>query len=542
MDGHAIGPRVSRVRFGLPFAPGMKGAGMLRQWKHIVWPAEPARRFLTILLLVFLFKQMLTAIIMPAFTGHDEVAHFQYIRIVAEEHRLPKLVDLARWRTERTNSDSTVAGDFLDNDLYPYSRYVLNWFHYSPGQQGYQASLANPIHAVVFPDYSKDPDGGTLSEWPDGVVYTANHPPLYYVIAVPVYWATNWMTLENQMRMLRLVAIPFGMLAVAATFFMARWLFSGAPFLAVTAATFVAFQTQISYEAAMINNDILVIGFGALLMALLVRGMRDRFPWRLTLAIGAVFGLLLLSKGSSVVFAGPIAFMMIVALGVRNPRTWAAKGAATAAIGFGLAAPWYIFLHRTYGNFSGLKQIADLQYNLTYSQGTKKPSITDLLWNKWFAVDRWDETWGAFGWRLLPFDHTLLWAIGIPLLILLGAALVYLARTSLRSLRRTPTGAPDAPYSWQLWALVAFVLTGVLGYAAVIQFGLTFVLTQARYFFPMIPPVAVLLMVGLYTLVPARGRAYAQIGVVGVMVALNLYIYSAYVVAFWFGRIPQLAS
>jgi hypothetical protein len=87
-----------------------------------------------------------------------------------------------------------------------------------------------------------------------------------------------------------------------------------------------------------------------------------------------------------------------------------------------------------------------------------------------------------------------------------------------------------------------FILTGILGYAAVIQFGLTFVLTQARYFFPMIPPVAVLLMVGLYTLVPARGRAYVQVGVVGVMVALNLYIYSAYVVAFWFGRIPQLAS
>lgn len=515
---------------------------MLQQWKQLVWPVEPARRFLTILLLVFLFKQLLTAIIMPAFTGHDEVAHFQYIRIVAEEHRLPKLVDLARWRTERTNSDSTVAGDFLDTDLYPYTRYVLNWFHYSPGDAGYRASLTNPIHAVVFPDYSIDPSGKTNGEWPDGLLYTANHPPLFYVIAVPVYWATNWMTLENQMRMLRLVAIPFGMLAVAATFFMARWLFSGTPFFAVTAATFVAFQTQISYEAAMINNDILVIGFGALLMALLVRGMRDRFPWRLTLAIGAVFGLLLLSKGSSVVFAAPIALMMVVSLGLRNPRGWAVKGAVTAALGFGLAAPWYIFLHRTYGNFSALPQIADLQYNYTYNQGLKKPSVMDLLWNKWFAVARWDETWGAFGWRLLPLNHTLLWAIGIPLLILLVVGFGYLLLRVARYRRSIPNGSPEAPYSWQLWALVSFVITGVLGYAAVIQFGLTFQLTQARYFFPMIPPVAVLLMVGLYTLVPARGRAYAQVGVVGVMVALNLYIYSAYVVAFWFGRIPQLAS
>ncbi|CAN5615745.1 glycosyltransferase family 39 protein [soil metagenome] len=506
------------------------------QWRSAIWPGNPARRFLHLLLVLYLFKQVLTAFIMPPFSGHDEVAHFQYIRIVAEDHRLPELVDIEQWRDERTTSNPMVAGDFLDADLYPYYRYVLNWFHWQPNDPGYRASLTNPVHAVTFPDYGVNPNGTEWGNWPDGLVYTANHPPLYYIVATPVYWATEWMTLTSQMIALRMVAIPFGMLAVLATFLMARWLFPRSGFLAVTSAAFVAFQTQISYEAAMINNDILVIGFGALLMALLVRGMRDRFPWRLTLLVGVVFGMLLLSKGSALIFAAPIALMMIAGIGFRNIRQWLPKGLVAAAIGFGLAAPWYLFLHRTYGNFSALEQIADLQYNYTYNQGLKKPSISHLLWNERFAVMRWNETWGMFGWRRIPFDHTLLWAIGIPLAIMLAGFLIYFVPRLLPRFRKGVPGSIGAPQHWQMWALVSFLFTGLLGYAAVIQFGLTFELTQARYFFPMIPPVTVLLMIGLHTLVPARGRIYAQVSFVGVMIALNIFISSAYVVPFWYAR------
>ncbi|MGH2551636.1 MAG: hypothetical protein ACRDHN_19805, partial [Thermomicrobiales bacterium] len=83
---------------------------MAGQWRSALWPNDPARRFLHLLLLLYLFKQILTAFIMPPFSGHDEVAHFQYIRIVAEDHRLPKLVDIEQWRDERTSSNAMVAG------------------------------------------------------------------------------------------------------------------------------------------------------------------------------------------------------------------------------------------------------------------------------------------------------------------------------------------------------------------------------------------------------------------------------------------------
>jgi uncharacterized protein YqgC (DUF456 family) len=65
---------------------------------------------------------------------------------------------------------------------------------------------------------------------------------------------------------------------------------------------------------------------------------------------------------------------------------------------------------------------------------------------------------------------------------------------------------------------------------------LRFALTQARYFFPMIPAAAVLLMTGLHALLPVRGRTYAQVAVVAALVALNIYLFSAYVAPYWYVR------
>ncbi len=503
-------------------------------WRSVIWPDDGVRRFLHVLLLFYVLKQILLAFIMPAFTGHDEVAHFQYIRTVATEFRIPVIPDLEYWRENRQTEGTKAGGDFLDADLYPYARYVLDWFNYSSDSNLYQTYLNNPIHAVTFPDFV---EGTQRASWPNGWQYAANHPPLFYVISAPFYRATTWMSLENQMMVLRLIAIPFGILAVVGTWLIARYLFPASGFLAVTASSIVAFQPQISYEASMINNDILVVGLGTLLLALLVRGMRFGFPRRLVVTLGLLFGFMLLSKGSSLVFAAPIAFMMIAGIGLRNWRLWIPKGVAVAGIGFLAAAPWYLFLYREYGNFSGLDQIAALQYAYTYQQGMDPPSIwNDLIWNERFASLRWNETWGEFGWRLIPLRDNLLWVIGVPFLVCLIGFLGWSIGLLVRRQRTAPRGAIANPETWQRWAIGGLFLTCVLGYAAVIQFGLRFQLTQARYFFPMLPAAAVLVMIGLHTLARGRARIYAQIFVIAGMLALNIYILTAYVLPYWYIR------
>jgi 4-amino-4-deoxy-L-arabinose transferase-like glycosyltransferase len=503
-------------------------------WRNHIWPADRARRFLHLLLILYFIKQLFIAFVMPAFTGHDEVAHFQYIRTVATEFRIPVIPDLDYWRANRQSEGTKAGGDFFDADLYPYARYVLDWFTYSPDSSLYQTYLSNPIHAVTFPDFRS---GANRASWPNGWQYAANHPPLYYVISAPVYKATTWMSLENQMMVLRLIAIPFGALAVAGTWLMARYLFPASGFLAITASSIVAFQPQISYEAAMINNDVLVIGLGTLLMALLLRGMRFGYSRRLVVTLGLLFGFMLLSKGSALVFAVPIALMMIAGIGWRNPRAWLPRGVAVAAIGFLTAAPWYVYLYRQYGNFSGLDQIAALQYAWTYEQGMTPPDLwDDLIWNERFALMRWNETWGEFGWRLIPLTDTMLWVIGVPALVFLAGFLAWSIGLVVKRRRSSQRGGINNPETWQRWAVGALFLTCVVGYAAVIQFGMRFSLTQARYFFPMIPAASVLLMIGLHTLTAGKARIYAQVMMVAAMLALNIYIYSAYVLPYWYVR------
>src|SRR5699024_9371420 len=124
--------------------------------------------------------------------------------------------------------------------------------------------------------------------------------------------------------------IPLGMLTVVLAYLTVRAIFPRDKFLAMTVPAFVAFQPQISYEAAMLNNDILAIMFSSAVVWMIAVGLRKRFPIWTCLLIGLFFGLAMLSKSTSVMFGPLIAFAMIFGLGLRNIREWIAKGALAA--------------------------------------------------------------------------------------------------------------------------------------------------------------------------------------------------------------------
>ena len=486
--------------------------GRLAAW---AWPVARDERVLRLLLLVFALKGMLFTVIFPPFSGHDEVAHYAYIRLVATEQRLPVSPELETWRASFVPGQMSDVGDFLPPDLYPYCRYVLDWWCAADDPRW----LANPPYGVTF-----------LGDiYPAGWQYAANHPPLYYALASPIYAATDGLSLAMQMRVLRLLAIPFGMLAVAATWSIGRTLVPRDPFVATLAAAIIAFQPQIAYEAAMVNNDIVAIALAATLLALLARGVRDGFGWRQVAAVGAVFGLALLGKGTSLVFVPVIALAVVAGVGWRQPRRWIPRGAAVAAIGFGIAAPWYVHLYRLYGDFSGLERVASLQYLWTYTDNPEQPAPTfaGLLWNRDFAARRWAEMWGEFGWRLIHLDTPLLIVIGVLCLMgVLGALLM---------VGRAVAGRGERLAAWQWWTMAMLFAASVSGYLAVVQFGLRFELTQARYFFPAMPAAAVIVAAGWRALVPVGWRRHGlAIGVLALL-ALNVFILSAYVLPYWNG-------
>lgn len=474
------------------------------------WPA--ATRFVTVLLVLYAVKQIFAVAAFYPFSGHDELAHFSYVRTLATEGRIPELPDLADWRAELRPGEPPPF-DQIPAELYQYCRYTLDWYC-EPNDSQWSA---NPPRVVTVPG---------LGYFPSGYQYGANHPPLYYAVMAPLYALSAPLSPVGQHYLLRLAAIPFGMLTVYAAYRSARALFPGDAFLTVTVPALVAFQPQISYEAAMVNNDIVAIALTSLIIWGVIVGIRERFPMRLCVAIGIAVGLDLLAKGTAITIAPVIAVAVILALGWREWRGIVTRGVTIGIPAAILAAPWYLYLYHTYGDFSGLARVAELQY-----WNSPMGSFFELLTDPGFVLARFRETWGEFGWRLIHLRPVLLWIIGIVTVAALLGLIVY-AVSAWRNTSLWRWDPAPRPEDWQVKTLVVLVLTCMVAWLAVIQFGTSFALSQARYYFPVVNAAALLAMLGLRTLIPGRMRSAGQGIFVGGLIALNVVIMAAYVLPF----------
>lgn len=507
------------------------------------WRVNPAGRqsvphtFLWLLLALFVAKGFVTALAFPAFSGHDEVAHYAYLRILAEEGRVPIIPELDSWRDDYDAYGSDAVWDRMPDELYVYAHEGGNVTTYTTSD--WYGGHTSPVWTISY-------DGGY---YPSGWVYTGNHPPLFYALMTPMYHMVKHLEIDQQLFMFRLATIPFGMITIVLAYLTVRTLFPRDKFLAMTVPAFVAFQPQISYESVMLNNDILAIMLTSAVVWMLAVGLQKRFPWWICMAIGVLLGLAVLAKTTSLVVAALVAIAMIFGIGVRRWRQWLTKGALTAAISGLLVFPWFVYMMVQYGDFTALNRVQTLQW-WNYSSGST-PTIWRMLSNRWFHWDRFKETWGAFGWRRIQLDA---YGDGTLLRVLLWItifAVVGLAIYGLRFLReqREINAAEEAGHHleaardhrdetlaimpWQVTGILTMGVACVLGYYAVLQFGTSFALTQARYYFPMIVPAAILFMLGIRSWFPRNWLAYVGAIVFVGLVALNVIIYSAHVIPYW---------
>lgn len=486
-------------------------------------------KFLLILCIVFVAKQALTVLVFPPFSGHDEVAHFNYVQTVATEHRMPELFrcptndgrkcldDFGRL----TNTEfDTWQGDTLPGYFYRYCLFILDW---SPCEPENPRWLGDPFRAASW---------GFIGQFPAGTQYAANHPPLYYLVLAPIASAGRSLSPESLQYVLRGMAIPFGLAIVLLAFLTTRQLFPRDRFLLITVPAFVAFQPQVSYESAMINNDIAGIALVSLVIYLLAKGLRNGFDYISCAWVGAALGLAMLAKSNSLLIIPSIGLAIILECGLRNWRRWVPRGILTAGVGGLFVLPWYLWFYQTYGNLDAFEQIRTLQSPWNKPGGT----FTELLFSRSFVWMRWRETWGEFGWRKIHLDSGFLWMIAFPIIAGLVGLGLYVAVSLYR--RGTPreSSGPlgfEPPDRSQALGVATLLVSVVTAYLAVIQFGTQFSLTQARYFFPIVNAFAILVLLGLRTLVPRPMRPIGGGLVVFGLVFVNLIIYSRYVIPYW---------
>jgi 4-amino-4-deoxy-L-arabinose transferase-like glycosyltransferase len=404
------------------------------------------RRWLALILLVYVLVATRFALLTPPWQAPDEPAHYNYIAYIATNHALPVLK----------------MGDY-DHRL--------------------MAALLNHKFDPSLPI--------------ERVRYEAYQPPLYYLIATPIYWLS-----VGNLYWLRLYNVLLGIGVILVLYRCLELVFPGKPLINLGAAAFTAALPMHVAVTAAVNNDVLaeLLVLGALLALLhwmqrqfyagqFYAGQIDHAKARTTtavhwplLALGLLIGLGLLTKIYAYMLL-PISVLTISAVTWRNQRTigGVVQGVRTAlwviipALLLGL--PMWVRNARLYG-------IGDLLGLAWHDQVVVgQPRTIDWIAENGLAVysERafgltFRSFWGVFGWLSVLMDERIYTAL------LLFSGVLFLGL--LWSLVRLISGNPDTDMdNFQLWVLGLLGLILIADMATYIWYNIKFVQHQGRYFF-----------------------------------------------------------
>lgn len=401
---------------------------------------------LVFVLLAYLALGTAYALQTPAWQAPDEPAHYNYIKFIVEQRALPVLQ----------------IGDY---------------------DQAYNEQFTRTPENIA--SLSIDP-----------LRYENYAPPLYYILAAPIYALTDgWITA------LRLFSVILGGALVVVTYLSGAELYPDRLVFALGAAAFVACVPQHLAMLASINNDALAELLIALVLLQSLRLLRSITVSRRKLIwLGITLGLGLLTKATFYYTAVPIALAALALHAFKRPPL---KKQSNATRGWRLfvkqalivfvptlliGSVWWIRNLVVYG---GLDVLGLARHNaVVFGQPTTAQWIADHgignLLQRFFALT-YQSFWGQFGWMAVQMsnqDYLILGGLSIVALMGWAGWLIEKRRT------KQPDTRPGQSGGWLLTMLFVLTLAGYLYY------NLTFVQHQGRYLFPALIPIGLAFAIG----------------------------------------------
>jgi 4-amino-4-deoxy-L-arabinose transferase-like glycosyltransferase len=422
------------------------------------------------ILLMYLAAGLLYATLTPPWQAPDEPAHYNYIRYLATQAAFPELVAAC-----------------------------------------YDQAYLNELTSRHFPP-----------ELPvDNICYEFHQPPLYYILATPVYLLSR-----GSLLILRLLSVILGAAIVSLTFFMSQIIFPGNFTIACGAAAFVAFVPMHVAMLSSVNNDPLAELILAVILFLLVHRLASiktamygiKQPYApmtpasfdtaaptqdagviaastgQDLLLGISLGLGLLTK-TTVYIAIPLIAFTLWSVETNHKgagksgvwRSWLKRAVVIYGLALAIALPWFIRNANLYGNFD----ILGLRRHEAIVAGQLRAAdfladVGPLAYLNNFIVTTFHSYWGQFGWMAVPMDSRTYLLLTILTLMALGGLLAWLTSDISRSEFYVP---------WPAVSLMALtILLTALGYG---WYNLTFVQFQGRYLFPALLPLSLFFAIGL---------------------------------------------
>ncbi|HDN80930.1 MAG TPA: hypothetical protein ENG33_10755 [Chloroflexi bacterium] len=421
------------------------------------------RTLIAAIILAYIAIGILYAIYTPPWQAPDEPAHYNYIAYIAHKGRLPVLQ----------------MGDYPHQYL-------------------------EEIKSRRFPpDMSIEP-----------IRYEFHQPPLYYLLAVPVY-----VTFGGALIPLRLFSVLLGAGVVWVAYRLVREIFPGP--VALGTAAFVAFVPMHVAMTASVNNDVLAELILALFLLELVRWMKQAAGARRRPAINLpqveklrevhkndggtpsvppglklafLIALGLLTKTTTYIAIPLLAVGLL--LGLRATSRKQTEGRPSLPPGAGvrlvhfwpllLALPWFVRNALVYGPLDPLglaRHDAIVVGQPRTAEWAARMGWPELL--KTFVLTTFHSFWGQFGWMAVPMDERVYVMLALLCFLALWGSGFFLF-TGLRGLS-----------SLQRQALGILTLSFGLTAASYLWYNLKFVQHQGRYLFPALIPIGLGFCLGI---------------------------------------------
>jgi 4-amino-4-deoxy-L-arabinose transferase-like glycosyltransferase len=439
---------------------------------------------LLIIISLYLLIGVLYAVFTPAWQAPDEPAHYNYVRYLAEKGRFPVL-------------------------------------HFGD----YPHVYLEQIKAARFPpEMSIDP-----------IRYEFWQPPMYYVLATPIY-----RLFQGALVSLRLLSVLLGAGVVMMAYAIALAIRPGDTTLALGAAAFVAFVPMHLTMMASVNNDALaelILAIVVLLLILLTRrptGQKQTSPRTSFLVlIGILLGLGLVTK-ATVYVAIPLALIALL-LSERRPVPLVQHALALFVPALLIAIPWYVRNVAVYGWPDLLGTINHAA--VVVGQLRTADYLSTVGWATYlrdFLTITFHSFWGQFGWMAVPMDRRVYLALALfSALVIVGFVLFVWRGKEGKTGRledrkvgnqkhaRQSTNSPDLPetqpsghpaiqssslpvFQPSSPPVVLIALWLVLTSLVYLYYNIWLVQFQGRYLFPMLIPIGLLTILGLREILSRR--------------------------------------
>ena len=365
----------------------------------------------------------------------------------------------------------------------------------------------------------------------------AQHPPLTYLLGLPFYIAGNGASENVAARAVRLLPVLWGAGTLLVFWVLLRQNFPNRPHFWLAALAVGALWPHFLLLSSVWNNDGLLIFLSALFLWRFPALTREKSAPREWIGLGVLWGLLLLTKATALLYCVPVALVLGWQL-VRKNRDFASSLGALSAFalpGILIGGWWFA---RFYFMIGRIQPIPDLGYEGLLLRGPLDlilhPDAPILagrfvagamrsIWSQvdWIfsppqrdAMNQTYEFWPAFWGPTLSGQPGMfaltLWLYRVAIVLTGISALGLIAGAARRRL--------EAPIG--ILALFFALLYGALGAYTLFKHPGFF--EGGRYLLPALPAFAALWVWGIQFWFPARAQKWLAPALIAFFVVLNV--------------------